>query len=101
MDFSGAYYTRIEGEKRGAALGFADLVLYNLLVLLALPASPSSSMITQLWITLGSIISINIGHLITERLLTTYRLQSGPGLPLPVMTFTAYVILLQFIVVRC
>jgi hypothetical protein len=101
MDCSDIYFTHIDGAKRGAALGFGDFLLYNLMILLALPAPPSSSMITQLWIPGGSIISIIIGLLITEQLLTTYQLQVAPGLPLPVMIFTAYVILLQFIVDRC
>ena len=101
VDPSGDYFTGIDGEKRGRALGFGDFLVYNLLVLLALPLSPSSTIITQLWITAGSIISINIGHLLTVCLQSKYRLQVAPGLPLPVMTFTAYVILLQFIGCGC
>ena len=101
MGCYGTSYTGINGEKRVASLGFGDLLLYNLMLLLALPASPSSSMITQLWITGGSIISINIAFLITRRLLKTYRLRVAPGLPLPVMTFTTYIILLKWIDVLC
>jgi hypothetical protein len=97
VDPSGDYYTGIDGEKRGAALGFGDFIAYDLMILLALPPSPSSSIITQLWITAVSIIIINIGHLVTGWLMKIYRLQVAPGVPLPVMTFTAYLLLLDII----
>ena len=61
-DCSGFYCTAINGEKRGASLGFGDFLFYNLMTLLALPPLPSSSIITQLWITVGSMISLAIEY---------------------------------------
>ena len=42
LDCSGFYCTGINGEKRGASLGFGGFLFYNLMVLLALPPLPSS-----------------------------------------------------------
>ena len=90
-------YSGIDGEWRGACLGFGDFLSYNLMVLLALPPLPSSSTTTQLWITVGSMISIAIGYSATIWLRWTYQISRTPGVPLPVMTYTAYVLLLDVI----
>jgi hypothetical protein len=47
--------------------------------------------------TAGSIISIEIGHWITGWLHEAYHLETAPGLPLPVIIYTAYVLLLEAI----
>jgi hypothetical protein len=94
MKCTDSYFTGIDGEKRGAAVGLGDLLTYGLMVLLVLPPSPIS---TQLCITAGSMISIGIGYAMTICWLLTYQSRVVPGLPFPVIIYTAYVLLLDVI----
>ncbi|CAF1095271.1 unnamed protein product [Rotaria sordida] len=61
---SGTYYIDgIDKWKTSPALGLGDFFTYNILILLALP--PSSSIIIKIYVTLGSIVSVQIGRLLT------------------------------------
>ena len=91
------YYTGIGGEREGASLGLGDFVVYNLMVLLALSPSLSSPMVVQLWTAVGAMISIEIGYLTMVWIQWGYQLIVLPGVPLPVVTYTTYVLLLDMI----
>jgi hypothetical protein len=81
--------------KKGGSLGCGDFLLYNILVLLALP--PSSSLITKICVTFGSIISVQIGYLLTYLLCCLAKKYSAPGAPLPVITVSVYLFILDLI----
>jgi hypothetical protein len=94
---SGQYYPR-DYETNGGnvcSLGFADFLVYNMMVLF--PWYPLASMSTRLWILCGSIISIHIGNAGTLAMQRFWKQASMPGLPLPVMTFSTYTLFLNAI----
>ena len=97
MYISGVYYPREDqtNDARFSALGLGDFLVYNLMVLL--PSFPLASMSTRLWILCGSIVSIHIGNAGTVALERLWKLNSMPGLPFPVVTFSAYTLFLSMI----
>jgi hypothetical protein len=76
-----------------ATLGLGDFQIFNLMLLLIL--SPVSSMTTKIYITIGHIIAIQIGQEATDRLGRFYNQYLQPALPLPVIFFSLYAILLN------
>jgi hypothetical protein len=75
------------------SLGLGDFQIFNLMLLLIL--SPVSSMTTKIYITIGHIIAIQIGQEATDRLGRFYNQCLQPALPLPVIFFSLYAILLN------
>jgi hypothetical protein len=89
---SGAYYIHgIDKWETSALLGLGDFFTYNLLILFALPSS--SSMIIKICVTLGSIVSVQIGCLLTCWLRLLTKTHSVPGVPLPVITVSMYLVI--------
>ncbi len=93
----GSYYVGDQnGEKIGTRIGLGDFVVYNLLLLLIL--SPYSSIRTKIFLTLGCIISVQIGYIgtiiIFDRL---WKNLTVPGIPLPVITFSIYLFIVNII----
>ena len=88
------YYTRAIGNDRhGTALGFGDFLVYNILLLLVLP--PFSSIVIKLYVTFGCIVSIITGLLATYWLGQWRKQTFLPGVPLPVVVFSTYILLLD------
>ena len=94
---SGRYYLRDYETDGGelCALGLGDFLFYNLMVLL--PSYPLASLRTRLGIFCGSLLSIQIGNVGTVALGRFWDQRSMPGLPFPVVTFSAYTIFLNSI----
>jgi hypothetical protein len=91
------YYVKgVDKWKKSGSLGFGDFFVYNLLVVLALP--PSSSIITKMCLTFGSIISVQVGSLLTDWLSSLVNKQPVPGVPLPVITVSTYLLILNIII---
>jgi hypothetical protein len=91
------YYTKgVNKWEIGGSLGGGDFLVYNILVLFALP--PSSSLITKICVTFGSIISVQIGSLLTYLLRRLAKKYSGPGVPLPVISVSVYLFILDLII---
>jgi hypothetical protein len=70
--------------------------IYNLLVLLAL--SSSSSIIIKVCSTFGTIVSVQVGSLLTHWLRSVGKRSSGPRVPLPVITVSIYLFILDIII---
>lgn len=66
--------------------------MFNFMLLLVL--NPSSSLRTNLFILLGHIIAVHIGHEGTRQLGIIYQQSTQPALPLSVITFSTYALLL-------
>ncbi len=76
----GSYFVKGVGKwKTSAALGFGDFVGYNIMVLLVVPQS--SSIITKVCVTLGTIVCVQIGQLLTHWLELIVNIDLVPGLP--------------------
>ncbi len=73
-----------------------DLFVYNMLVLLALP--PSSSIIIKVCVTFWTIVSVQVGSLLAYWLRSVVKQLSGPGVPLPVITVSIYLFILDIII---
>jgi hypothetical protein len=91
----GVYYTGINGERKGDSLGLGDFLGYNVLLLIVLPES--SSMSTQILLTLGCIICIDIGYILAGWLTSIWKEIGFPGVPLPVIVVSVYVLFLDII----
>jgi hypothetical protein len=78
-------------------LGLGDFLFYNLMVLFILP--PLSSIETKICIGIGCIIFIQIDYMLTIWMdLFKNQLNSKPALPLPIVAFSLYAILLNIFV---
>jgi hypothetical protein len=96
------YYTHdIENENdtyvldEYLSLGSCDFCIYNLLLIWMLP--PSASIEVQLFILFGFIISLQIGMVITGWLEKLWDATYMPGTPFPVITISAYAIILDVV----
>ena len=90
------YYVKgIDKWETSDYLGLVDIILYNILTLLALP--PSSSIMIKMLVTLGSIVSVQVGSWLTYWLCSLVKIISAPGVPLPVITFSIYLFVLNII----
>ena len=94
---SGQYYPEDyeTDDENLCTLGFADFLVYNLMILF--PSNPLTSMSTRLWILCGSIVSIQIGNAGTIALEKLWKQNSMPALPFPVATFSAYTLFINTI----
>jgi hypothetical protein len=96
----GFYYTWDVDETQSyknddlLALGLGDFVMFNFMLLLIL--NPLFSIAANICITIGHIIAVQIGQEITHRLGILYNQYEQPGLPLSVITFSIYTMLLNF-----
>jgi hypothetical protein len=88
------YYTK-GVSNGGRLLGFGDFLIYNVLLLLILSLFPSTEV--KEWVAFGFIVSIIIGQLGTYYLEQVWKAKAMPGLPLPVISFSAYVLFLDTI----
>lgn len=79
--------------KTHTGLGLGDFVSFNLMLLAILPGSAST--ITKLCISIGHIISVQIGRKGTHLLGNLYRIDARPGIPLPVVMVSIYAIFLN------
>jgi hypothetical protein len=89
------YYTKGVANYGGRFLGFGDFAVFNVLLLILLSLFPSTEV--KVWIAFGFIISIIIGQLSTCYLQQLWNLRGMPALPLPVICFSTYVLLLDFL----
>jgi len=92
-----AYYVGdVNGERNGSCIGLIDFVVYDILLLLVL--SPSSSITTNILLTLGCIVSVQGGHvgtiMIFGRLCRSYIM---PAVPLLVINFSIYLLILSIV----
>ncbi len=95
----GFYYTwdfdddESNQENNRASLGLGDFFIFNHMLLLVL--SSASSITTKAYITIGHIIAIQIGQEVAFRLGSFYNQYTLPAVPLPVIFFSLYAILLN------
>ncbi len=86
------------GDKYNTAMGLADFLIYDLLLLLVL--SPLFSMTIKILVTLGCIVCVQVGNvgtaIIFGRLWKNYAV---PALPLPVITFSIYTLILGIVTI--
>jgi hypothetical protein len=96
----GFYYTwdmdDNQSKRKGdrSLLGLGDFVMFNFMLLSVL--NPLSSIATNISITIGHIIAVQIGQEVTHRLGILYNQYDQPALPLSVITFSIYAFLLDF-----
>ena len=90
------YTTSIDQTGDGGSLGLIDFFVYNVLLLLTLP--PFSSIITKMCVAFGAIISVQVGGLLTDWLQFRLNVFPGPGVPLPVITVSIYLFILDIII---
>ena len=95
-----AYYVNdledenIDDESFIVSIGLGDFTFYNLMVLFIL--SPSLSMTNQIYMTIGTIVSVQIGYM-TMNWTSIFRNKNNiqPALPLPIMFYSTYAILID------
>lgn len=91
------YYTHSQDSyERGFHIGAGDFLAYNILLLLII--SSYSSVIMKLYIAFGCIICILIGLILTFELGNLMKQNILPGVPLPVMIFSTYVVFLDIFI---
>ncbi len=81
--------------KQSPVLGLGDFFVYNILVLITIPQSPS--MIIKVCVAFGTMVSVQIGHLLTYRLISLVKVATAPGVPLPIITVSIYIFVLDII----
>jgi hypothetical protein len=78
-------------------LGLGDFLFYNISLLLVLSLYVPTTI--KIFVTLGCIVSVQVGYFATimvfERL---WKLDGIPALPLPVITFSVYFLILDYVV---
>jgi hypothetical protein len=95
-----AYYVNdprddsIDDESFIVTIGLGDFTFYNLMVLFIL--SPLWSMINQIYVAIGAIVSVQIGYMVMNWT-SVFRNENNiiPALPLPVIFYSAYSILID------
>jgi hypothetical protein len=91
------YVGSADGERDGAMLGLGDFLFYNISLLLVLSLYVPTTI--KIFVTLGCIVSVQVGYFATimvfERL---WKLDGIPALPLPVITFSVYFLILDYVV---
>ncbi|CAF1413848.1 unnamed protein product [Rotaria magnacalcarata] len=96
----GFYYTwnfdddeLVDRKNNRSSLGIGDFLIFNLMLLLIVPSG--SSMTTKVCIAIGHIIAIQIGQIATSWFGCYFNQYLLPALPLPVVCFSLYAILLN------
>ncbi|CAF1265827.1 unnamed protein product [Rotaria sp. Silwood1] len=100
-DYEDMDFSEIEKEKYGALIGLSDFRFYNLMVLLVLHPLPTIEM--KICIGIGCIVFIEIGYMLTiwigPRMEFGNGNKSRPCLPLPVIAFSVYFVLIDGFIV--
>jgi hypothetical protein len=92
----GCYYVKgIDKWKQSRVLGLGDFLIYNILVLISIP--PSTSLIIKICVAFGTLVSVQIGHLLTHRLQHLMKIALTPAVPLLVITASIYIFLVDII----
>ena len=95
-----AYYVndprdeKIDEESFIVTIGLGDFTFYNLIILFIL--SPLSLTINQIYVSIGAIVSVQIGYMLTNWT-SIFRNKNNilPALPLAVIFYSAYAILID------
>jgi len=98
-----AYYVndprdeKIDDESFILTIGLGDFTFYNLMVLFLL--SPLLSMINQIYVAIGAIVSVQIGYMVMNWT-SVFRNKNNilPALPLPIIFYSAYAILIDIFI---
>jgi hypothetical protein len=91
------YYNKgVDKWKQSGSLGLIDFFVYNILVLLTLP--PFSSIIKKICVAFGSMISVQMGCLLTGWLQSRMKIDSAPAVPLPVLGVSIYLFILDILI---
>jgi hypothetical protein len=85
---------KIDDESFILTIGLGDFTFYNLIVLFIL--SPLLSMINQIYVAIGAIVSVQIGYMVMNWT-SVFRNKNNilPAIPLPVIFYSAYAILID------
>ncbi len=85
---------KIDDESFILTIGLSDFTFYNLMVLFIL--SPLLSMINQIYVAIGAIVSVQIGYMVMNWI-SVFRNKNNilPAIPLPVIFYSAYAILID------
>jgi hypothetical protein len=85
---------KIDDESFILTIGLVDFTFYNLMVLFIL--SPLLSMINQIYVAIGAIVSVQIGYMVMNWT-SVFRNKNNilPAIPLPVIFYSAYAILID------
>jgi hypothetical protein len=88
------YIGDANGERDDAILGFADFLLYDILLLLIL--SLPLSMTIKILVTHGCIISVQVGYFVAIEIFEMmWEIDGIPALPLSIITFSIYILVLD------
>jgi hypothetical protein len=85
----------VDEYQKGDNIGFIDLLIFDILILLAIPQSLSVAI--KMCVTFGSIISVLVGFILTLLSMRLMKLGSMPCIPLPVMIASIYLFFLDII----
>ncbi len=95
--YAEAYYIDgIDEWETSGSLSLGDFFTYNILALFAVP--PSSSITIKICVTLGYIVSVQVGRLLTFLLRRLTKTTVSPDMPLPVITVSIYLLILNIII---
>lgn len=96
----GDYYTNdprdgtTDKDKYVETLGLGDFFYYNLMLLFLLP--PLLPMTFKICVAIGGIISVQVGYMATIWMAVFWNVENAaPALPLPVITYSIYAILVD------
>ncbi len=85
-----------DGQKCGSGIGWGDFFIFDLLLLLVIPANSSITMIAC--IAFGCIISVQLADLCTGLMLHHIDCHGLPAVPLPTIAVTGYAIAINAII---
>ena len=85
-----------DGEKGGVNLGLIDFSVYNILLLLTV--SSFMPITIKILVALGCIISVQVGSFATDLIFgKLWKINGQPAVPLPVITVSIYLFVLNSI----
>ena len=85
----------VDEYKKDGYIGFMDLLIFDVLVLMVIPQSFSVAI--KVYVTFGSMISILVGFLLAYLFMRLMKLRTIPGIPLPIMIISVYLFFLDII----
>ncbi|CAF2988016.1 unnamed protein product [Rotaria sp. Silwood2] len=83
-------------DKCFSAIGWGDLLIFNLLLLMVIPSN--SSLTIKICIAFGCIVSIEFAEICNGFILYCIDFNGLPALPLPTAAVTAYMIIVNAII---
>jgi hypothetical protein len=95
------YFTHDIGDKKDdndntqGWIGLGDFTVYNLMILCIM--NPVWSTTTQIFVAFGCIVCMQVGNYSTKLLSEIWDERIMPGLPCPVVSFSIYIIIIDFI----